>query len=327
MPNAAGAGNAPRVLSCLAPIMLRFVLLLAASLLAPSVAHALDAVAVAPGVYAFLGDVEQPSVENGGDTGNAGFIVGDDGVVVIDTGASYRRGGEMLAAIARVTDRPVRLVIVTHAMQEFIFGSAAFAERSIPLLAHRETAELMRKRCAHCLENLVALLGEARMAGTRVVLPGHIADASTTIEVAGRTLELLHFGWAATPGDLAVLDPASGVLFAGGLVTSLRVPELRDGRLDGWLAALAGLEAREFRIVVPGHGPIAGRAAIAATSAYLRALDERARRLFASGRSLLEAVDDSALPAYAAWGSYAVLNRRNLQQRYLEYEVRELEAK
>jgi glyoxylase-like metal-dependent hydrolase (beta-lactamase superfamily II) len=306
--------------------MLRFGLLLAASLLAPP-AHALEPIAVAPGVYVFLGDVAQPSVENGADTGNAGFIVSSDGVIVVDTGASRERGDAMLAAIARVTDQPVRLVILTHAAQDFIFGSAAFAERGIPLLAHRETVNLMRKRCAHCLENLVALLGESRMRGTRVVLPARVVDATTTIEVAGRSLELLHYGWAATPGDLAVLDRESGVLFAGGLVTALRVPELRDAKLDAWLAALAALEAHEFETVVPGHGPIDGRAAIAATGGYLRALDERARRLYESGRSLLEAVDDAGLPAYAAWGSYGVLNRKNLQQRYLEYEVQELESK
>jgi glyoxylase-like metal-dependent hydrolase (beta-lactamase superfamily II) len=307
---------------------LRVFLLLWLSLLAaPASCFALEAVPVAPDVYAFLGDVEQPSVANGANTGNAGFIVGDDGVVVIDTGASYAYGKAMLAAIAQITGRPIRLVILTHGVQDFIFGSAAFSERGIPLLAQRASVDLMRSRCEHCLQNLIALLGEDAMHGTRVVLPQRTVEGSTTLQVAGRRIELLHFGWGATPGDLAVFDPGSGVLFGGGLVTWKRVPEMRDGKLAGWLQALDELDRLPARTLVPGHGPPAGRESIDAMRGYLVALDARARMLYESGRTLLEAVDQAALPAYADWGSYEVLNRKNLQQRYLEYELEDLEKR
>ena len=67
-------------------------------------------------------------------------------------------------------------------------------------------------------------------------------------------MELLYFGWASTPGDLAVLDRDSGVVFAGELVSAGRIPELRDGKLDGWLQALDRLRHVPARVVVPGHG-------------------------------------------------------------------------
>jgi glyoxylase-like metal-dependent hydrolase (beta-lactamase superfamily II) len=304
-----------------------FLLLWLSLLAAPAPCFALEAVAVATDVYAFLGDVEQPSVANGGNTGNAGFIVSDDGVVVIDTGASYAYGKAMLAAIAQVTERPIRLVILTHGVQDFIFGSAAFSEHGIPLLAHRASVDLIRSRCEHCLQNLIALLGEDAMHGTRVVLPQRTVEGSTTLQVAGRRILLLHFGWGATPGDLAVFDPASGVLFGGGLVTWKRVPEMRDAKLAGWLQALDELDRLPARTLVPGHGPPAGHESIDAMRGYLVALDARARTLYDSGRTLLEAVDQAALPAYADWGSYEVLNRKNLQQRYLEYELEDLEKR
>jgi glyoxylase-like metal-dependent hydrolase (beta-lactamase superfamily II) len=63
--------------------------------------------------------------------GNSGFIVGKTGVVVIDTGISYRHGRRMLEAISRTTGKPVELVIITHAVQEFLFGNAAFDELGI----------------------------------------------------------------------------------------------------------------------------------------------------------------------------------------------------
>jgi glyoxylase-like metal-dependent hydrolase (beta-lactamase superfamily II) len=229
----------------------------------------------------------------------------------------------MRDAIARVSDKPVRLVILTHAVQEFLFGNAAFAELGVPLLAHTKSAELMRSRCAQCLENLNRLLGPEAMAGSRLVLPTQTVDSTTRMQVAGRDLELLHFGWAATPGDLAVLDRASGVLFAGGLVTNHRIPELRDGRIGGWLRALEQLQALPIRALVPGHGPVATRSAIAHTHAYLLALDARIGQLYHAGASLLEAVDQAELPAYRDWDLYPTQHRRNAHQRYLELELLE----
>ena len=148
-------------------------------------------------------------------------------------------------------------------------------------------------------------------------------ESSTPLAVAGLQLQLLYFGWAATPGDLAVYDPASGVLFAGGLVSNGRIPELRDGELDGWLAALDRLEQIPARWVVPGHGPVSTPAAIAQTRAYLLALDARVREVYQSGASLLEAVDSVDLPQYRDWDMYPVAHRSNAHQRYLELELEE----
>jgi glyoxylase-like metal-dependent hydrolase (beta-lactamase superfamily II) len=287
-------------------------------------AVAIEPVKVADGVYAFIGGPGEPAAENAGNVGNSGFIVGDDGVVVVDTGISYRHGRAMLEAIARVTPKPVRLAIVTHPVQEFLFGNAAFAERGIPLLAHAKSVDLMRSRCEHCLDNLNRVLGAQLMDGSRLVLPTRMVESSMPLAVAGRQLQLLHFGWAATPGDLAVYDPASGVLFAGGLVSSGRIPELRDGKLAGWLLALDRLEEMPARWVVPGHGPVSAPAAIAQTRTYLLALDARVRQVYESGASLLEAVDMVDLPQYRSWDMYPVTHRRNAHQRYLELELEEL---
>jgi glyoxylase-like metal-dependent hydrolase (beta-lactamase superfamily II) len=278
---------------------------------------------IADGVYAFIADSGEASVANGGRVGNSGFVVGTDGVVVIDTGASYQHGRQMLEAISRVTDKPVRLAIITHAVQEFLFGNAAFAERGIPILAHQETVELMQARCAHCLERLRLLLGN-ELDGTRLVLPGFQISAGTVIEAGGRQLELLHFGWASTPGDLAVFDRATGTLFAGGLVSVDRIPEIRDCDFEGWLRALDRLESLPVERVVPGHGPVSGPNAINATAGYLRALDAEMKYLYANNSSLLDSVDAASLPAFRHWALYGTAHRQNALHRYLQLEIEEL---
>ena len=285
--------------------------------------EALQPEKVADGVYAFIGEAGEISSANRGFVGNNGFIVGRSGVVVIDTGTSYRHGRRMLEAIARVTDKPVELVIVTHAVQEFLFGNAAFAERGIAILAHRETTKLMKARCEHCLENLKPVLGE-ELEGTRLVLPQREIDTTTTIDAGGHRLELIHLGWAITPGDLAVFDRDSGVLFAGGLVSVDRIPDIRDSDFEGWQRALRRLEGFKPARIVPGHGPVSGPGAMTETAGYLDALDRVIRSLYAESSSLMESVEKAVLPAYRDLPMYTTTHRQNALHRYLQLEMQDL---
>lgn len=278
---------------------------------------------IADGVYAFIGDGAEPSAANRGFSGNSGFVVGSEGVVVIDTGISYRHGRRILDAIARVTGKPVQLAINTHATQEFIFGNRAFAERGIPILAHRQTIDLMHARCSHCLERLRPLLGE-ELAGTRLVFPQLEYAPDSIVDAGGRKLELLHFGWAATPGDVAVVDRTSGTLFAGRLVSAGRIPEIRDCDFEGWLRTLERLQGLALTHVIPGFGPPSDPGAISLTAGYLRDLDKKVQALYEHSTSLLESVDNSGLPAYGAWQLYSTLHRQNAQHRYLQLETRDL---
>ena len=278
---------------------------------------------VAGGVYAFIGEGGEISAANRGFVGNSGFIVGPSGVIVIDSGTSYRHGRRMLEAIARVTDKPVELLIVTHAVQEFLFGNAAFAERGIPILAHRETTKLMKARCDHCLQNLKPVLGE-ELEGTRLVLPQREIDATTTIDAGGRRLDLIYLGWASTPGDLAVIDRESNVLFAGGLVSVGRIPDIRDSDFEGWQRALRRLEGLKPARVVPGYGPVSGPGAISQTQGYLDALDHVVRSLYAESSSLMESVEKAVLPAFRDWSMYATTQRQNALHRYLQLELQDL---
>lgn len=279
---------------------------------------------IAPGVYARLGRNGEISAAAGGDIGNQGFVVGRRGVVVVDTGVSRKSGDELLGQIAAVTRKPVRAAILTHAAQEFIFGAAAFEAHGIPLLAHRETAALMHQRCQTCLKRLTALLGEEALSGTRLVVPTRLVDGSTRLALAGRDLRLLHYGWAATPGDLAVFEARSGVLFAGGLVEARRIPDLRDARLDGWVAALEALRKLPIRHLVPGHGPIGGKEEIDRMLDYLRQLDAAVRERYSAGASLLESMKTVELPAFVTWQNYATAQPQNVQYLYQALETAEL---
>lgn len=276
--------------------------------------------AVAPGVYVMLGDGEAVAPANRGIVANNGFIVGSSGVTVIDTGSSYRYGRALIEVIHKVTPLPIELVIITHQAPEFVFGASAFRDQGVPILAHQRAAELIRDRCAICLKNLRRTLGEDEMAGSRVTVPERTVDGTTRIDSGGRELELLHFGPASTPGDLAVLDTSTGVLFAGGLVSVGRIPELRNESIPGWLAALDKLKTLDARVIVPGFGPLVQKQQAVQIGAYLRELDAGVRRAYAAGVGLTEAMKTVQVPAYRHYRLYTVAQPQNVQRLYVQME-------
>src|SRR5690606_889264 len=109
------------------------------------------AVEVAAGAWMLPGVRGGLERANAGRVGNAGFIVGRTGVLVIDTGVSFRHGQARLESIAQVTRQPVRQVVLTQARQEFIFGATAYQARGVPVHMHRDAAALMARRCETCL--------------------------------------------------------------------------------------------------------------------------------------------------------------------------------
>jgi hypothetical protein len=130
-------------------------------------AHALQPIQVGEGVYAFIGDLGEIGPDNGGDIGNSGFIVGSSGVIVIDTGISYRHG-KACRAIRRMSDKPVELVVALTPCRNSC--SAAPRCRSWAHRSSSASAAGVRERCQHYADNAQDL-GQEAMARTRLVLP------------------------------------------------------------------------------------------------------------------------------------------------------------
>lgn len=275
---------------------------------------------LALGVYAVVNQHAEPSPENHGGVGNQGILIGDKGVILVDTGTSVRYATELLAAVRRLTSKPIVLVINTHQHPAFIFGNGALALQGVPILAHRATAELIEQRCEKCLKNLNDILGTEEMQGTRVVAPTRIIEGPVILKVAGRRLDIVYYGHSSSPGAIGVIDRASGVLFAGGLVSIDRVPDTRDARIETWLRALQALKVRPVRIMVPGEGPVAPVARVDALERYLAALQSTVEKTYQQGASLGEAGARSELPEFKNWLAYHSAHNRNVEHLFLQLE-------
>jgi len=286
-------------------------------------------IALRPGVYMVQGARGAVDTHTLGRVGNAGFIVGEHGVLAIDTGTSHRHGEALLAAIRSRTDRPVRLALITHAQKDFLFGATAFQAQGIPVLMQRSAADLMRSRCERCLAMLKRTLGEDEMRGSAVPVPDREFNGALKLDAIGRPIELLYFGHSSGPGDVAVRDVQSGVIFAGGLLDAQRIPETMDGDVQGWLRALQALRGQPATAVVPGHGPViqadAVAGAIDAQARYLRALDARVRELLQANIALSELPAQAGLPEFANWDQYDTQHSRNASMLFVRLQREQLQ--
>lgn len=279
---------------------------------------------LADGVYWLPGSGGVADAHNLGRIGNAGFIVGPLGVLAIDTGTSLAHGRALLAAVHSVTAQPVRAVLISHTRPEFLFGGNAYREQGIPVQMHRRTAQLMASRCETCLKALVQQVGGPAMQGTTVYTPDAVFDDALLLQTIGRPVQVLWQGHSSGPGDIAVLDVTSGVLFAGGLLDAGRIPDIQDSDMSGWQRALSALQALDLTQVVPGHGPASAPALIGTVQRYLGQLSARAQALVAEGASLINVPEITELPEFAGWDQYDTIHRRNASIAFLRFEREQL---
>ena len=277
---------------------------------------------IAENVWLLEGSTDNFEQRNGGNIVNTGFIVTETGVVVIDSGPSKRYGEAMREAIAGVTDRPVIKVLLTHHHPDHVLGNQAFAD--VPIAALAGTTELLREQGDAMAENMYRLVGDW-MRGTEVVLPNETLQ-SGTLEIGGHRLRLLALR-GHTGADLAVLDENSGVLFASDILFYQRALTTPNSPgLDIWLADLDELQAQPWKLLVPGHGPVASDdAPFVQMRDYLGWLDGLLRDAAASGADMNEVIDSPIPERFAGISLTRFELIRSVTHLYPKYEAQQLQ--
>ena len=209
---------------------------------------------VAPGIYVHHGVHEDLSEGYHGDICNIGFIVGEKGVAVVDSGGSLKVGQRLLEAVRKVTALPVLYVINTHVHPDHIFGNAAFTREKPQFAGHHKLAEAMEKRREAYLRLNTNWLG-TEFAGSEIVKPTIAVEKTLTLDLGNRMLELTAFPTAHTNNDLTVLDSKTATLWTGDLLFVERTPSF-DGDLKGWLEAIQTLKTSAAKRMIPGHGAV-----------------------------------------------------------------------
>jgi len=220
-------------------------------------------------------------------TGVGGNIVvstGSDGTLMVDD--EYRElNGKLIAAIGKITDRPVRFVINTHWHSDHTGGNEMLGKGGAIIIAHANTAKRMTTDSVMSLygpQSAYAAAGQAKITYT----------TSMQLHHNGETIDLVHPGPAHTGGDTVVFFREHNILMTGDIFVGFdyRPPyfdDLNEGSLQGMIAGaqvILGL-IDDKTVVIPGHGEVATRADLVAYHAKLVELRERIKAAIARGDS------------------------------------------
>jgi len=281
----------------------------------------LQPVQVAPDVYAVVGDLSGQTYENDGLNNNLGFVVSDAGVLVINTGPSMRAARALHAAIRKITTQPVKWVVNVNSQNHYWHGNGYFKSQGATILASNGAERVMREMGAQQLEANKTLLKE-KADGTVLTYPTELIADRRELKLGKTSVQLLHFGPAHTPGDLAVWLPQQKVLFAGDIIYTERLlAVLPIGNSANWVQAFDKLVALKPKMIVPGHGrPTTIEVARRDTRDYLSFLRAEAKRVLDGGGSLQDAVEKVDQSRFRSLVNFDLLALRNMNQVFQEVE-------
>jgi glyoxylase-like metal-dependent hydrolase (beta-lactamase superfamily II) len=240
---------------------------------------------LAPGVYAAIDGPEHKA------GANAGFVIGDDGVLVVDSFFNPDATRALVAEIRRLTPKPIRYVVNTHYHVDHTGGDAVLKDAGATIIAHRNVRAWVHDENLHLLGDRVTPALKAQIEA--LPLPDVTTTGGLTVWLGSRKI-VIRTVLGHTGGDLTVEVPDAKVLFTGDLLWRGVPPNLIDGSVKEWDATDAAFEripGASGITFVPGHGELANAHDIADFRKYLADL----KRLVAHGRSA--GLKDGALAA------------------------------
>ncbi|HEV7522566.1 MAG TPA: MBL fold metallo-hydrolase [Candidatus Angelobacter sp.] len=282
---------------------------------------------IGDGVYAAIG-------ADGGKAGsNAGFIIGSNGVVVVDTFEEVAAARDLLAEIRKITNLPIRFVVNTHYHLDHTGGNAVFAQAGATILAQRNLRGWLRT------ENLKFFGAnpkpEQKAMVEALVLPDETYSDAVDIYLGARLIQVRYM-LGHTGGDSVIIVPDADVVFAGDLVWQKHLPNLIDASTSDWVKTLEKLLAdHPSATFVSGHGDIATEADARDFHDYLVTLRDAVAKAQAAGKTdqaLVDAVlpqlqekygkdcrpapsnKQPSVPTATCWGFFGPFSKRNIAQ-------------
>jgi glyoxylase-like metal-dependent hydrolase (beta-lactamase superfamily II) len=240
---------------------------------------------IGPGLYAYTAE---------GDP-NSGVIVGDDSVMIVDAQATPAMAADLIARVAKVTDKPIKYVLLSHYHAVRVLGASAF--RNAEILASDATRGLIAERGQQDMDSEIGRF--PRLFRAVETIPGLTWPTLTfpdqmSVWLGKREVRIMHIGRGHTAGDVIAAVPDCGVIFSGDLVEYKSACYCGDAHFTDWPATLDNLAEMQATALVPGRGaalatPERVKEGIEMTSDFLETLYGSVQDSVGKGLSLKDA--------------------------------------
>ena len=299
-------------------------------------------VKVADGIYAAI------AKPGGLASGNAGFIVGDGGVLVVDTFLTPIAIEELIAEIENKTQQPIKYAVNTHYHLDHTGGNQVLAARNVPIFAHAksmmwqatknrrflpEPAELDRRRAdaAKQLSETTTDQTEKRallerqlrrldaMRQIKLTPPSILFEIGSLHVYLGNRDVILFTLPGHTGGDVLVYIPDANVIFTGDMGWSKTLPNLVDATVSDWIKSLDEILAHHAGAkFIPGHGDVATSVEMRDFREYLDDLQSRVKKGIADGLTIEQAKEQLKLPEKYKNFAFQNFAQPNVEDMYKE---------
>jgi glyoxylase-like metal-dependent hydrolase (beta-lactamase superfamily II) len=226
---------------------------------------------IGPGVYAAIG---------GGS--NAGFVIGDDAVLVVDSFGGPDTAKALLSEIRKITPKPIRYLVNTHYHLDHTGGNQVFKDAGAIIVSHRNVRAWMRPENQRMFgQGDPAFQAQMAQRLAQLPLPDLVTESPITVWLGSRRVDIRPVE-GHTGGDLVVGVPDAKVLFCGDLFWRMP-PNIVDGTVSKWIATDRSFEQlpdAASMMFVPGHGDVGTVKDVAIFRGYLADLQS----LTAAGR-------------------------------------------
>jgi cyclase len=282
----------------------------------------LRTVPVGDGVYALM--ASKPPADN------AGFVVGANGVLVIDAHINADMAYQIIAAVRAVTDKPILYLVNTNHLADHTFGNYAFPDET-QIVAQRESARLMKGFEQQKKGMLGAVRGDQSIfEPVKLRLPDIVFDDYLELDLGDRKIELHHFGAGMTLGDTIVFVPEGRIAWTGNLLFGEgSLPFMLAGRPARYAETLTRFKDElDVALIVPGHGITTNSSIIDRYVDYLTTLDDFIQSANDANWTLDETLQHATLPerfaipaGLSSEAFYGGVHPFNVQRVYLERQA------
>ena len=232
------------------------------------------------GVYALISDTDYPPANENIAICNAGIVIGDNGVLVIDPFQNEALANLLLSEVKKLTNLPVKYVVNTHFHFDHTGGNKAIKTQDIPIVGRGTIREDMLARNLQYDPNPIP--------------PDIVVSDDSKIWLGDREIQFKAVEGHSGGTDIIAYIPDAKVIFTGDILFNQRFPFIADGNIKKWQRTLFYLR-RTYRnaTFVPGHGKISDRSALLALNNYLHKLESMALEWKRLGLSEEEAINSA----------------------------------